>query len=369
MRVISKCSLRVQVSAVGRAHPARCPTGCSRDSIIGHSSQKEKQETKAPSQANVDDTDAARTEERSLAEQLGQFGADAAVNPLTYGVGIAISLFVVKVLGERDYIIFALAALPVVGLTALSKSPIGAQVVKSLEAKLPDLEQDAQQMRAEWEQAKAQSPFYGEERPKLPGPLGNAPHLTGDMPGDYGFDPLGLWVVNEDWQNWIAEAELLHGRWAMLAVVGVLIPEILSLCGADVGEPVWWKVGGAKLQDGLSINYAGIEGFRVAGGQGLLVIAACQVALMGGPEYARYVGINSLQPVGVFLPGNQIYPGGVPFDPLKYSMSADDFVNQQVKEMKNGRLAMVTMLAFAAQAIVTREGPVANLLTVLDRNP
>ena len=85
----------------------------------------------------MDDTDAARTEERSLAEQLGQFGADAAVNPLTYGVGIAISLFVVKVLGERDYIIFALAALPVVGLTALSKSPIGAQVVKSLEAKLP----------------------------------------------------------------------------------------------------------------------------------------------------------------------------------------------------------------------------------------
>lgn len=51
---------------------------------------------------------------------------------------------------------------------------------------------------------------------------------------------------------------------------------------------------------------------------------------MGGPEYARYVGINSLQPVGVFLPGNQIYPGGVPFDPLKYSMSADEFVDQQV---------------------------------------
>lgn len=58
---------------------------------------------------------------------------------------------------------------------------------------------------------------------------------------------------------------------------------------------------------------------------------AVQVALMGGPEYARYVGINSLQPVGVFLPGNQIYPGGVPFDPLKYSLSADEFVDQQVR--------------------------------------
>jgi hypothetical protein len=32
------------------------------------------------------------------------------------------------------------------------------------------------------------------------------------MPGDYGFDPLGLWTVNPEWQGWIAEAELLHGR-------------------------------------------------------------------------------------------------------------------------------------------------------------
>lgn len=62
------------------------------------------------------------------------------------------------------------------------------------------------------------------------------------MPGDYGFDPLGLWTANTEYQGWIEEAELLHGRWAMLAVVGVLVPEILSVCGADVGEPVWWKV-------------------------------------------------------------------------------------------------------------------------------
>ena len=30
----------------------------------------------------------------------------------------------------------------------------------------------------------------------------------------------------------------------------------------------------------------------------------------GGPEYARQVGIRSLEPVGVFLPGTQSYPGG-----------------------------------------------------------
>ena len=53
---------------------------------------------------------------------------------------------------------------------------------------------------------------------------------------------------------------------------------------------------------------------------------------MGGPEYARYVGIRSLEPVGVFLPGcpDANYPGGAPFDPLGYSNDAAGYVEQQV---------------------------------------
>ena len=45
------------------------------------------------------------------------------------------------------------------------------------------------------------------------------------------------------------ELELLHARWAMLAALGALVPEALQLSGAvSFLEPVWWKVGAAKLQ-------------------------------------------------------------------------------------------------------------------------
>ena len=91
------------------------------------------------------------------------------------------------------------------------------------------------------------------------------------------------------------------------------------------------QVGKAKLESGLEINYAGIQGFRIAGNKGVWLIAACQLPLMAGPEYARYVGIDSLQPVGVFLPGDQVYPGGAPFDPLGISERPDAFLDQQVR--------------------------------------
>jgi light-harvesting complex II chlorophyll a/b binding protein 7 len=69
--------------------------------------------------------------------------------------------------------------------------------------------------------------------------------------------------------------------------------------------------------------------------------------------------------VGVFLPGDQNYPGGVPFDPLKFSEKPDEYVDQTVREIKNGRLSMVAMLGYFVQAAVTRQGPVQNLLDFL----
>ncbi|MBH0219679.1 hypothetical protein GH793_15985, partial [Listeria monocytogenes] len=66
----------------------------------------------------------------------------------------------------------------------------------------------------------------GEWLPGLPSPA----YLTGSLPGDNGFDPLGL---AEDPENlkWYIEAELVNSRWAMLGVTGMLLPEVFTKIG------------------------------------------------------------------------------------------------------------------------------------------
>jgi len=283
---------------------------------------------------------------------------DAVTSPLVYTtIGIAVG---VRVVGADDSLqtVVGLSALPVVGLSILARTPAGKALQELLVADAPAREAARAAREAARAQARLSSPLYGASRPLLWGVSAAPAHLDGSLAADAGFDPLNL--AAEGRLAKMREAELLHARWAMLGVPGALIPEVLSRSGVDVGEAIWWKVGAAKLA-GDTINWGGVEGFHIAGGQGVAVIAACQLVLMGGPEYARYVGINSLEPVGIPLPGCADYPGGAPFDPMGLSEDAAAFERQKVMELKNGRLAMVAMAGFAAQAVATREGPLANL--------
>ena len=51
------------------------------------------------------------------------------------------------------------------------------------------------------------------------------------LPGDYGFDPLGLYPADEEGRQRMQLAEIKHGRLSMLAVTGFAFQEFVSKVG------------------------------------------------------------------------------------------------------------------------------------------
>ncbi|PIA39998.1 hypothetical protein AQUCO_02500014v1 [Aquilegia coerulea] len=106
-------------------------------------------------------------------------------------------------------------------------------------------------------------------------------YLTGEVAGDYGYDPFGLGKKPENFAKYQA-FELIHARWAMLGAAGFIIPEAFNKYGASCGpEAVWFKTG-ALLLDGNTLNYFG-KNIPI----NLAVAVIAEVVLLGGAEYYR----------------------------------------------------------------------------------
>lgn len=204
--------------------------------------------------------------------------------------------------------------------------------------------------------------------------------LDGTMPGDRGFDPLGLSKPAEYLQVSLdslnqnkavnkaggvvgkylpakgsvstarlqpydevfglarfRETELIHGRWAMMATLGVIIAE------ATTG--VAWQDAGKVELDGA--QYLGFSlPFTVT------QLTIIEALLVGGAEVYRNTEL---------APEKRIYPGGV-FDPLKLTgTSPERTFNLKTAEIKHGRLAMVAFFGFGVQALSQGEGALGSL--------
>merc|ERR1712159_160352 len=60
--------------------------------------------------------------------------------------------------------------------------------------------------------------------------------------------------------------------------------------------------------------------------------------------------------------GEPAYPGGPFFNMLGLGKTATEMNGLKLKEIKNGRLAMLSIWGFGAQAVLTGKGPLQNLV-------
>ena len=181
-------------------------------------------------------------------------------------------------------------------------------------------------------------PKYSQSIPFLNRPK----HLTLELAGDVGFDPLNF-AKNPELLYEYREAEIKHGRLAMLASVGWVLSELyddsiasyvgmepllnsndrvpsLFNGGMDKVSPIWW---GFCLGFTAAIDLYGVQRAR-----------------------AEVEGYK---------------PGNLGFDPLNLYPAEEDVegrMRMELAEIKHCRLAMIAITAFSVQEFVTGLGVV-----------
>ena len=157
------------------------------------------------------------------------------------------------------------------------------------------------------------------------------------------FDPLGFAAkADEETLKKYREAELTHGRVAMLAAVGFLVGEAVEsktfLFNGEITGPAITQLAQVNplLWVFLGAGIAKSESSRAE-------------AAFVEPSQVRYDRPGQMR--DTYIPGN------LGFDPL--GLMPDDeeeFFAMQTKELQNGRLAMLAASGFMAQELVDGKG-------------
>ncbi|BAT80378.1 chlorophyll a-b binding protein 7, chloroplastic [Vigna umbellata] len=180
------------------------------------------------------------------------------------------------------------------------------------------------------------------------------PWLDGSLPGDFGFDPLGLGSDPES-LRWNVQAELVHCRWAMLGAAGIFIPEFLTKIGV-LNTPSWYTAGELEYFTDTTT---------------LFIVELFFIGWAEGRRWADIIKPGCVNTDPIF-PNNKLtgtdvgYPGGLWFDPLGWGSGSPEKIKElRTKEIKNGRLAMLAVMGAWFQHIYTGTGPIDNLFAHL----
>ena len=160
------------------------------------------------------------------------------------------------------------------------------------------------------------------------------PGLDGTLAGDVGFDPAGFTnnpnpIKGIPALKWYREAEITHGRVAMLATVGFFFPAI------------WHFPGGAL---GVAPDaYANLNPYGALTSVPEGALWQIAVAIFG-VELVRIQRIIK----GDKAPGD-LGLGQTGFNPFNFNYTPEEYFEKQTQEIKHGRLAMFGILGMILQ--------------------
>jgi hypothetical protein len=163
--------------------------------------------------------------------------------------------------------------------------------------------------------------------------------LDGSMVGDVGFDPLAIVKSDEDLLRY-REAEMKHGRLAMLAAAGWPLSELLQ-------QKLAYVMNLSPLVDSSGRAPSFLNNFAGVDVKFWLVLIS----------FGLVVELN-----GAFGSKEAQFPGDLGFDPLGlYPEDAEEQKSMQLAEIKHGRLAMIALVVYSIQELVSNSGIVPSL--------